>query len=234
MSASAAGAADGGLALAERVRPAVLVMARAPRRGEVRRALEPLIGPEGCVALQTALTAEALQWGRSVAPERLFVGHEPVDGGRELGRLAGAGATLFPQNGDGIAGRVADAVSRVWSRARGPVIIIWPELPRFTMAHAQAVLGDLEAGMDLVLGPVYEGGYYLLALARPLPELFELPEQAWRGPDSLPQLLQAAIAANLEVGLLRAERSLHRPTDVRAALADPQLPDLVARVLGRR
>ena len=35
--------------------PAVLLMARAPRRGEVRHALEPLIGLDGCVALQAAL-----------------------------------------------------------------------------------------------------------------------------------------------------------------------------------
>jgi hypothetical protein len=33
---------------------------------------------------------------------------------------------------------------------------------------------------------------------------------------------------------LRAERALHRPADVRAALADPTLPAPVARALGRR
>jgi hypothetical protein len=45
--------------------------------------------------------------------------------------------------------------------------------------------------------------------------------------------LAAARDAGLEVGLLRAERALHRPADVRAALADPLLPAEVARVLGR-
>ncbi len=37
-----------------------------------------------------------------------------------------------------------------------------------------------------------------------------------------------------EVGILRAERALHRPADVRAALADPLLPDDVAAILRRR
>ena len=41
-------------------------MARAPRRGEVRHALEPLIGLDGCVALQTALIVEALRWARAL------------------------------------------------------------------------------------------------------------------------------------------------------------------------
>ncbi len=37
--------------------------------------------------------------------------------------------------------------------------------------------------------------------------------------------------AGLEIGLLRAERALHRPADVRAALADPTLPEAIRRVL---
>jgi hypothetical protein len=34
--------------------------------------------------------------------------------------------------------------------------------------------------------------------------------------------------------MLRVERALLRPADVRAALADPTLPETVARALGRR
>jgi hypothetical protein len=45
--------------------------------------------------------------------------------------------------------------------------------------------------------------------------------------------LAAAQDAGLEVGILRAERALHRPADVRAALADPTLPEAVGRVLRR-
>ncbi len=45
--------------------------------------------------------------------------------------------------------------------------------------------------------------------------------------------LAAAREAGLEIGLLRTERALHRPADVRAALADPLLPEDLGRVLGR-
>ena len=44
----------------------------------------------------------------------------------------------------------------------------------------------------------------------------------------------AANKAGLEVGILRGERALHRPADARAALADPLLPEAVARALGRK
>lgn len=214
--------------------PAVLIMARAPRRGEVRHALEPLIGLDGCLALQTALLVEALRWARSLKPRAVYLAHEPADAGRDLQRLAGDDAILFPQNGDGIAGRVADAVARVCAHSAGPVFVVWPDLPRFCSIHAEGARIDLTSGTDLVLGPVFDGGFYLIALARPLPALFGLPEQVWRGPDSFNQVLLAATGAGLEVGLLRGERALHRPADVRAALADPLLPEAVARALGRR
>lgn len=226
--------AGGRVSAGPEVLPAVLVMARAPRRGEVRHALEPLIGLDGCVALQTALLAEAMRWARDFEPRALYVAHEPADAGHDLQRLVGEDVTLFPQNGDGIAGRVADAVARVSAHSSGPVFVVWPDLPRFNRIHAEAAKLDLATGADLVLGPVFDGGYYLIALARPLPSLFALPEQVWRGPDSFNQVLTAAGHAGLEVGLLRAERALHRPDDVRAALADPLLPEPVAKALGRK
>jgi uncharacterized protein len=214
--------------------PAVLLMARAPRRGEVRRALEPLIGLDGCLALQAALIVEALKWARSVDPRAIYIAHDPADAGRDLQRLAGDDVTLFPQNGDGIAGRVADAVGRVSAHSGGPIFILWPDLARFSASIEKAVRIDLSDGADLVLGPVFDGGYYLIALARPLPSLFAMPESVWRGPDSFNQVLKAAHETGLEVGMLRGERALHRPADARAALADPLLPEAVARALGRK
>ncbi|HWD69630.1 MAG TPA: DUF2064 domain-containing protein, partial [Solirubrobacteraceae bacterium] len=180
------------------VPPAVLVMARAPRRGEVRHALESLIGLDGCLALQAALIVEAVRWARSLQPRAIYIAHEPADGGRDLQRLVGEDVHVFPQNGDGIAGRVADAVGRVSARSSGPIFTVWPDLARFGAIHAEATRIDLADGADLVLGPVFDGGYYLIALARPLPSLFALPEHVWRGPDSFNQVLLAANRAGLE------------------------------------
>jgi glycosyltransferase A (GT-A) superfamily protein (DUF2064 family) len=208
-------------------------MARAPRRGEVRRALEPVLGPDGCVALQAELIAQAVRWAHDVSPGAVHVAHEPADAGRELRPLVGDKASLFPQNGDGIAGRLADAAARVFARSQRPLVIIWPDLPRLRHEHARAALGDLKAGCDLVLGPAINGGLYLIAIPRPLPKLFGLPEQAWRDPDVMTFGAAAARDIGLEVGLLRIERALHRPADVRAALADPLLPDGLARILRR-
>lgn len=215
------------------MKPAVLIMTRAPRPGGVRRALEPVLGPDRAAALQAALIVQTIEWARAVAPGAVHVAHEPADAGPELRRLLGSEMPMFPQNGDGIAGRLADAAARVFVHHDGPLLIAWPDLPRLREDHARGALGDLEAGCDVVLGPAIDGGFYLIGLARPLPQLFGLPEQAWRSPDAMTIGLAAARDAGLELGLLRAERALHRPADVRAALADPLLPADLAHILGR-
>jgi uncharacterized protein len=213
--------------------PAVLIMARAPRRGEVRRALEPVLGQDGCVALQSSLIAQTANWAAQVAPDAVHVAHDPPDGGPELRALVGDAASLFPQNGDGITGRLADAAARVFSRKSRPLLIVWPDLPRLRPEHAAAALDDLESGCDAVLGPVIDGGLYMLGIPRPQPKLFALPEQSWRSPDVMMLGVAAARDAGLDIGILRAERALHRPPDVRAALADPLLPGDIGQILRR-
>jgi glycosyltransferase A (GT-A) superfamily protein (DUF2064 family) len=209
-------------------------MARAPRRGEVRRALEPLIGADRCIALQSALIAQAVQWARGLAPRAIHLAHDPPDAGPELRDLVGDDVSLFPQNGDGISGRLADASARVFARGPGPLVIVWPDLPQLRESHAAATLADLQAGADVVFGPVIDGGFYLVAISGPMPRLFGLPETVWRSADAMTIGLETARDSSLEVGILRVERALHRPADVRAALADPTLPGPVARALGRR
>jgi uncharacterized protein len=208
-------------------------MVRAPRRGEVRRALEPVLGAERCAALQATLIIQTIAWAKAVAPGAVHVAHEPADALAEIRRLTGDGAALFPQNGEGIAARLRDAVARVFARHDGPLLIVWPDLPRLRRHHARAALEDLRGGCDVVLGPAIDGGFYLIGIERPLPKLFALPENAWRSPDVMTIALAAARDAGLEIGLLRPERALHRPADVRAALVDPLLPPELGRVLGK-
>jgi glycosyltransferase A (GT-A) superfamily protein (DUF2064 family) len=242
----------------------ILVFARAPRRGAVRVALEPLLGAEAATKVHALLLMRAIEWARSLTPDTLYVAYEPADAGGEVDALLGlkprdldelaaehAAATRadpapahgaprlvsFPQVGDGIAGRMRHAVGRVFEEHSGPVLIVWPDLPNLHREHGEAALADLAAGADIVLGPVFDGGFYLVGLARPQPRLFELDEKAWRGPGAIGLAMAAALqdrANVLEVGILRVERALHRPADVRAALADPMLAPELARVLGRR
>lgn len=213
--------------------PAVVIMARAPRRGIVHQALEPVLGADGCVELQRTLLRRTAAWAHEVAGERVYVAYEPADAHAELTALLGTRHTFLPQSGEGIASRTAAACAHVFAGGERPVLIVWPDLARLRGDHATAALDDLQGGCDVVLGPVFDGGLYLLGIARPTPALFSLPERAWRGAELIGVAAAAVHEAGLELGLLRAERALHRPADARAALADPLLPAELGRILQR-
>lgn len=225
--------------------PAVLVMGRAPRTwlmmaraphtsrhpgGRVDE-LESQLGPERWVALQELLLSRAVSWASDVAPGAVYVAYEPVQARSQFGVLLGPEVHLFVQNGAGRGGKLANAAVRALAGGDGPLLVVWPDLPNWCREHAESALGDLRAGCALSVGPVFDGGFYLLALARPLSALLGLPERTWRSPEALATVLAAAHEAGAETGLLRPERGLHSPEDVRAALADPLLDSELRRLL---
>ena len=105
------------------------------------------------------------------------------------------------------------------------------DLATLEPAHARAALDDLADGIDVTFGPAFDGGYYLIGLRAPHPEVFALPRDAWGGPRVLELSLRAAAEAELSLGILRGERDLDTPEDARAALADPRFPDDIAAAL---
>jgi glycosyltransferase A (GT-A) superfamily protein (DUF2064 family) len=191
--------------------PAVVIIARRPE----------VAGEAGRLLLR-----RALGWARAVAPDRVHVAGSPAEQ-EALAEVVDADVTHLPLAGDGLRDAVAGACAHVFAGGERPLLIVWPSLPRLPAAHAQAALEDLRHGCDVVIGPVFDGGLYLVAV-RALPEaLLALPAECWQGP----QLLAAAGEAELAVGLLRPERGLRRPPDIRAALADPLLDAELAAVL---
>jgi glycosyltransferase A (GT-A) superfamily protein (DUF2064 family) len=214
--------------LSEPAKPRVLLVVRT----RVRPALEPLLGAERCSVLERALIKRAATWGERVAPGEVHVAYEPAGSELELRELLGEDVTLLALDGEGTSARLAHAAARLFAVAPGPVLITWPDLPRWRPEHALGALDDLSDGCDVSFGPVFDGGFYLIAVGRPVPALLGLPEEAWSGPDAMGVAIGAANEAGLGVGLLRPERGLHRPEDVRAVLADPLMdPELVA-ILG--
>lgn len=211
--------------------PAALVMAKAPRAGEVKTRLEPLLGPEGCARLQELLLARAARWAAAVAPGAAFVAFTPEDSIAEVGPLVPAGTDLFPQEGADLGARLAAATARVLAMHDGPLLTVGTDLATLEPRHAAAALDDLADGIDVTFGPAFDGGYYLIGLRAPHPEVFALPSEAWGGPRVLQLSLQAAAEAGLSLGMLRGERDLDTPADARAALADPRFPDDIAAAL---
>ena len=107
----------------------------------------------------------------------------------------------------------------------GPVVLVAPDVPALSPAHADAVLADLGAGVELIVGAGHDARPYLVALAHADPELIELAG----GP--LEPLFAAAARRELAMSMIRHERRLASAADARALALDPlSPPELVAQL----
>jgi rSAM/selenodomain-associated transferase 1 len=166
-----------GGATVQEVSRALVYFAKAPRPGLVKTRLCPPLRPEAAARLYAAMLQDVLL--TPVEPEdvRRFVWFWPPDAAAELAALVPpALATvvgLRPQAGAGLAERMAACFSELCAEGFTQVVLRGtdsPGLPAARVAEAFALLGS--GGVDVVLGPDRGGGYYLVGLTRPRPELF--------------------------------------------------------------
>ena len=202
----------------------VVIMTRAPRPGAAKTRLEPLLGAAGCARLQHALLLHTATTARIAAPRSVHVAVDPPDAVADVRALLDPADTVFAQVHGHLGVRMAAAAKRAYAAHPGPVVLIGTDVPTLTAPRILEARRLLDAGHDVVLGPALDGGYYLIALARPAAEVFDIGPDLWGAPLVLDASIAAAEAADLRVGLLPALRDLDTPEDANALRADPGMP----------
>jgi rSAM/selenodomain-associated transferase 2/rSAM/selenodomain-associated transferase 1 len=201
----------------------IIVFTRPPVPGRVKTRLIPALGAEGAAALHRRLAEGVLAWAGRLClsrPVRLEVRH---DGGTPDDMRAWLGlAPLYRPQGPGDLGqRMARALNQALAEGARRAVLVGTDLPQLTDEHLAQALEALKRH-ELVLGPAADGGYYLVGLTRPAPDLFQ--GVAWGGPEVLAQTLAAARAAGLQTALLPELGDLDRPEDLALLESAPPPP----------
>lgn len=119
----------------------------------------------------------------------------------------------FTQHGRGFGARLRHAVGRQRPTSQRPLVLVGSDTPGLEARQVSDALDRLRRHPDrLVIGPSPDGGFYLLAAARPIEEL--LGEVTWLRSDTLASLLAAAWARGIEVSLLPPLADLDRSADL--------------------
>ena len=188
----------------------VVVMARAPVPGETKRRLIPAIGAERAAALHRAMirraVATALESG--VGPVELWC---TPDADHEVFRSlrSRTQVELNVQVGTDLGERMHAAIA-----ARpGATAVIGTDCPSLEPDDLLQTAGALDRGdADVVIVPAFDGGYVLIGVARPRPELFARVD--WGTDRVLAQTRERARAARLRLLVLAARRDIDRPEDL--------------------
>ena len=158
--------------------------------------------------LQRALLLDTLDACRAELAHVAILHADPAEAA-EFERLAPA-TPLVLQAGRGL----EDALGGTFERlvVGGPVAIVSSDIPGLPPGSLARTFAALDDGADLVLGPAFDGGYWLIAMARVHPEPFrEIP---WSTPAVLGVTLARCSDAGLRVELLETWRDLDTVVDL--------------------
>jgi rSAM/selenodomain-associated transferase 1 len=109
------------------------------------------------------------------------------------------GVTLLDQQGEELGSRMAKAFVTLFARGYRQVSLVGTDVPSLPLTHYRDAVEALSRH-DLVVGPAKDGGYYLIGMTKPHPELFtDIP---WSTNQVLALTQQKATAAGLNNTLL--------------------------------
>jgi uncharacterized protein len=176
----------------------LVVMAKAPRPGTVKTRLTPSLPQQAVTAFYRCLLEDTLTLARSLGDVEIAIMCPEADVDA-LALLAGPGVRVVAQRGEGLAAGLTSVFAH-FAEGRQQRIIAFnsdsPHLPRVLLEGAFEAL----AAHDLVVGPTYDGGYYLVGAKTSHPELFTGDGMGTRS--ALEQLLARAQVLELSVSCL--------------------------------
>lgn len=200
----------------------LVVFAKAPQAGSAKTRLIPALGAGGAAALARKLLGHALRQATAAGLEavELCMSPAPQDPAWQ-GLEIPASVTRTAQGEGDLGERMARALERAITQHRYPAMLMGTDCPGLSSAHLNEAARQLMRH-DAVLLPARDGGYVLIGLNTPCPELFKhmpwstaavagetlarmarLGLRVWQGP-TLQDIDEAADLAQLPDGFLPA------------------------------
>lgn len=184
----------------------LVIFANAPEKGRVKSRIAADLGPDVALTAYKTLAEHAVAAASQVDWCRKTIAYAPNGTGDAMRNWFG---DLFDYRaqGDGDLGRrMVDALERAFADGADRVILIGVDCPGVTDAIITEAFARLDSA-DVVMGPSFDGGYYLIGMKKPHKALFtDIP---FGTGDTLQKTLASARRASIRVSLLEWKRDVN-------------------------
>src|SRR5205814_6179719 len=174
----------------------LVILAKAPRPGEVKPRLASSLSPAAVTSFYCCLLEDTLALARSLGDVEVAI-MCPDSDVNELAQLAGSEVVVVAQKGEGLAAGLTSVFAHFVEGHQRRVIAFnsdSPHLPRSVLEEAFETL----IAHDVVVGPTHDGGYYLVGAKASHPTLFAPADMGTSS--ALERLLSRTRALELSVG----------------------------------
>ena len=200
---------------------ALVIFAKAPIAGQVKTRLCPPLTHDEAATLHGSFVLDMLERTK-VATAKLKL---PID--RYLACAPSSTLVFFQimeerqsvklidQVGDDLGARMEQTFATLFGKGYQRVFIVGTDVPSLPLDHYKQALALLDTH-DVVLGPALDGGYYLIGLKRPRPELFA--GIAWSTDRVLAATQEKAASLGLKLALIPSWRDVDSVDDLQALI----------------
>lgn len=187
------------------------IMAKKPQVGKTKTRLSPALTQQEAVALYEALLKDTVALVAELHWADLTIAITPPGSREYFESIAPVGTLLLPVEGKNIGKCLSKATETLFSLGYRKVLALnsdGPSVPPEYLVQAARYLDEA----DIVLGPGHDGGYYLVGMTSPHPELFE--DIDWSTERVLPQTLERARRLGLRPALTPQWYDVDTPADL--------------------
>lgn len=185
----------------------LIVFAKAPLPGQVKTRLAATIGPEKTLEVYQLLLQALV---RNLGHLPATVAYTPPGSAEAFATMLPAHWILEPQSNGDLGARLQQAFQQAFARGALRIAIIGSDCPEVTPQDITDAFDALK-NHDLVLGPSHDGGYWLIAMKKLIPEL--LSGIHWSSSSVLAQTMEHARGIGASVHLLRTLRDVDTEED---------------------
>ena len=185
---------------------------KAPVPGRVKTRLMPRLEAEEAAALYRAMAEDLLERLDRLKTVDLLLWVTPAIKLESMRRWLGMHRRLESQRGSDLGARLTASFRTAFREGYERVVIVGSDVPQVTSKNVRTALSLLRKH-DVVIGPSPDGGYYLIGLCKPRPELFTA--MPWSTSRVLPETLRRFSRLGLTVGRLPRLADLDVPSDAR-------------------
>jgi rSAM/selenodomain-associated transferase 1 len=200
-------------------------MAKQPAVDQTKSRLSPPLAPPEAAELYEALLQDTIELAARLEGAKLAVAITPPDAIDYFWRISPPETVLLPVVGADIGDCLNQALGQLLADGYTRAVALNSDGPTLPIIYLRQAFAELDnTNVDVVLGPSEDGGYYLIGLKQPHPDLFR--GIAWSTDRVTAQTLAKAKAMGLDVVQLPPWYDVDTATDLDRLLAElPTLPD---------